>query len=167
MDITTKLFEMGLGTWFQDIITILPTTVSGNTFQIGKQLATDVGFIYGVSTYADGLDADGNTLISTTQAQNLYVTFQTGSTQFFQQLRLSDLLNEFAGSPIVRSEKFMPVSIPTFDLSKSFYSNPAQYSSVAPINTSIRLKLWYIKMDDWKEIEKNVTLKNYLLHQTR
>lgn len=148
MDITSMLFRYGVTSWVQDIITPLPNPGSTN-FQIGKNLPTDVGFIYGLSTYADGTDPDGNTLITTTQAQNIYLTLQNGATQFFSQLRMSDLLNEFAGSPIVRPEKFTPVNIPIFDLSKSFYQNPTTV-----INAVIRLKLWYIQKNQYDDLVK-------------
>lgn len=151
MDMHSLLFKMGIGTWALDIITALPSTPT-TTFQIGKNLPTNIGFIYGMSTYADGTDPDGNTLISTTQAQNIYMTLQNGSTQFFEQIRMDDLLNVYAGSPIVRADKYMPVNIPVFDLSKSFYQNPNSY-----VNSVIRLKIWYIQLNDWQVIKNHFT----------
>lgn len=147
MEIQTVLFRMGIGTWATDLITIMPTPASVK-FDIGKNLPTDVGFIYGISTYADGTDPDGNALISTAQAQNIYITLRDGSTNFFEQVRMSDLLNEFAGSPVVRPEKYIPVAIPAFDLSKSFYQNPVAFAG-----PTIRLKLWYIQLDDWNKVK--------------
>jgi len=156
MEIQTVLFRMGIGTWSTDMVTIMPNPASPK-FQIGKNLPTDVGFIYGLTTYADGTDPDGNTLISTAQAQNIYITLQDGATQFFEQIRMSDLLNEFAGSPIVRGEKFLPVAIPAFDLSKSYYQNPNSY-----VTATIRLKLWYIQMNDWNRVKDHFSINpNY------
>lgn len=147
MGIQEMLFKNGVATWIQDIVTALPIS-TGSTgsseFQIGKNLATNIGFIYGLSVYADGVDNSGATLISTTQAQNMYLSLADGGTQFVQYIRLSDLLNEFAGSPVVRPDKFTPLNVPVFDLSQSYYYNPNLY-----INATIRLKLWYIKKADF------------------
>lgn len=155
MDITTLLFRMGVSTWVTDIITTLPVNAGGagsSTFQIGKTLPENVGFIYGISTYADGVDALNNVLISTVQAQNLYVNFQNGPTVFAEQIRLSDLLNEFAGTPVVRPQKFTQVNIPVFDLSKSYYQNPVLFTAA-----TIHLKLWYVDTADWNGIKKQFT----------
>jgi hypothetical protein len=155
MDIMTKLFEMGVATWMMDIVTPLPVNNAGvgsANFQIGKTLPENVGFIYGLSTYADGIDSLNNPLISTTQAQNIYMNLQNGATVFEQDLRMSDLLNEFAGTPVVRPEKFMQVNIPRFDLSKSFYLNPQLF-----VNATIRLKIWYVDVNDWNGIKKTFT----------
>lgn len=153
MDITSIIFQCGFATYVEDVVTPLPTSAAATNFQVGKNLPEDVGFIYGLSTYADGLDAEGRTLISTTQAQGIYLTLQEGPTQFIQQVRMDDLLNTFAGSPVVRPQKFTPVNIPVFDLSKSFYSNPNSYFGA---NTSIHLKLWYINQPDFEKYKKMV-----------
>ena len=165
MSITEILFRLGITTFVQDIITVLPATASTN-FQVGKNLPTDVGFVYGLSTYADGLDPDGNTLITTTQAQGIYLTLQNGATQFLAQLRMDDLLNAYAGSPVVRPDKFTPVNIPLFDLSKSFYQNPNNYSS-AIVQTSIRLKLWYIQREVFEKLENDKFFKYYMAMQRK
>lgn len=148
-NITDLLFRMGVGTWCTDLITEMPT-VAKKEFQIGKTMPTDVGFIYGLAMYADGVDAANIPLISTTQAQNMYVTLQDGPTQFLQTCRLSDLLSEFAGSPVIRPDKFMPVNIPTFDISKSTYQNPLLFTSGI-----LHLRLWYVNMHDWEKVKKN------------
>lgn len=150
MDITTILFNLKIRTYVMDVITVLPSPASIK-FEVGKNLPETIGFIYGLSTYADGTDPDGNTLISTTQAQNIYLTLQTGATQFLEQVRLSDLLNEFAGSPVVRPNKYTPVNLPIFDLSKSFYQNPVGYTGT---EIAIRLKIWYIEITDWNNYLK-------------
>lgn len=143
MTIQSMLFRWGITTWQQDIITMLPNTPSTN-FQVGKNLPTDVGFIYGLSTYADSQDSDGNQLITTTQAMGIYLSLVNGASTFFNQIRLDDLLNVYAGSPVVKPNQFMPVNLPIFDLSKSNYFNPFTYSS-AVVTTVIHLKLWYIQ----------------------
>lgn len=141
------LFRMGIASWVTDIITPLPTNPSAS-FQIGKTLPTNVGLIYGMSTFADGLDPEGSTLISTTQAQGLYFTFQDGPTQFIETIRLDDLLNTFAGTPVLRPQKYTPFNIPEFDLSKSFFSNPNLY-----VTSVIHLKIWYIQKADYAHIK--------------
>lgn len=146
MNIEDILFKLGVTSFVTDIITTLPNPVS-TSFQVGKILQTDIGFIYGLSTYADGLDEAGNTLITTTQAQGIYLTLQDGPTAFLETIRMSDLLNEFAGSPVVRPAKYTPVRIERFDLSKSSYKNPNSF-----INATIHLKLWYIQSDVWEDI---------------
>jgi len=151
MDITTKLLEMGVSTWATDIITQLPVPATEN-FEIGKTLPENVGFIYGISIYADSLDPVGNTLISTTQAQGMYINIRDGATTFFPAMKLSDFLSEVAGSPIVRAEKFVPVNIKAFDLSTSSYSNPNLFTGAF-----IRLKLWYIQKGEWQRVKKHFT----------
>jgi len=147
MAVQDIFLKLGVGTWVSDIITIAPATPA-NTFQVGKNLPTDIGFIYGLSTYADGVDSQNNTLVTTAQCQNMYLMLKDGGTEFIEELRLSDLLNEFAGSPVVRPDKFTPVNIPVFDLSKSEYKNPLLFTGF-----SIHLKLWYVQKKDWKRIE--------------
>lgn len=151
MNLQTTLFRMGIGTWIEDIPTLLPTPAAV-TVPIGQTMPSNVGFIYGISTYADGVDSENQTLISTVQSQLIFMTLQDGPTQFIQKVRLSDLLNEVAGSPVVRAEKFTPVAIPAFDLSKSFYQNPTSVAGAV-----IRLKLWYIQKDTWNKLKEHFT----------
>jgi hypothetical protein len=154
MNIQSILFKMGIGTWVSDIITPVPSPIASTNFQVGKTLPTDVGFIYGLSVYADGVDSQNNPLISTTQAQNLFLCLQDGPTQFMEDIRLSDLLNEFAGSPVVRPDKFTPVNIAKFDLSKSSYKNPLSFTSGV-----IHLKIWYVNSRDWAHLKTQFPLK--------
>lgn len=139
VDIVSQLFRLGVTTMVTDIVTVIPAT-SNTKFDIGKVLQENIGFIYGLSIYADGVDEQGNTLISTAQAQSIYITFKNGATEFIETIRLDDLLNVFAGTPVVRPQKFTQVNIPVFDLSKSFYQNPLGLGS----GLTIKLKLWYI-----------------------
>jgi len=148
MDFQSILFNLGCPTWVEDVQTTLPAVASAKQ-QIGNQLPTNIGYIYGLATYTDGVDADNNTLISTTDASNLYLTLQDGPTQFYQQIRLWDLLTVFAGTPVLRPQPYTPVNIPYFDLSKSFYQNPT-----GVVDATIRLKLYYIQMDAWVVLKK-------------
>lgn len=144
--IESAILRMGLRTRTQNIPTVLN---GGSTQKIGGQLQTDIGLIYGLSIYADTVDPSGNTLITTTQATNLYLTIAKGAQQFVQTLRLDDLLNVFAGSPLVRLSKFTPVliSYKDFALDVSFYSNPLLISG-----PEIYLMMWYIDMDSYQEL---------------
>ncbi len=144
------LFNFGVATWVMDIITPVPTTAASKIF-IGKTLPKNVGYIYGISTYLDGVDSQNIALPTTIQAQALYITLQNSSTQFMSEIRISDFANEelIAASFQVREKKYTPVSIPNFDLSQSYYQNPT--GIVGPMN--IRLKLWYIQENDWKRVQ--------------
>ena len=149
------LFKLGVASWCTDIITIFPASAT-NIIYIGKTLPSDVGFIYGIATYTDGTkDADGNTLPTTLQAQNIFVTLQTGSTQFMSQIRLSDFSNELLNAANngyqVRDSIYRPVIIPAFDLSKSYFQNPTNV-----LNVAVRLKLWYIQQDDWDLVKQTM-----------
>jgi hypothetical protein len=155
MDMQTLLFRMGIGTWTQDFITTFGA-IGQSEIIIGQNLPTDIGYIYGMNTYADGVDAQNNPLPSTVNMQNIWLNLKSGSTTFFETRRMSDLLNEFAGTPVVRPEKFIPVSIPRFDLSKSFYANPTAITNVA-----VHLTLWYVQADAWKEIKQSFNFKDY------
>lgn len=156
MTLEERLFNLGVPLYTQDIITNIPVQAS-QTIQIAKTLPTTVGWIFGISVYTDGVDSANNTLISTTQAQNLYMYLQNGPVQFLQEMRLSDFLNDYAGSPIVRIARYFPVNIPgNFDLSTSQFLNPTAIASTAnqpPI--VIRLKLYYIDKTSYKVLEES------------
>jgi hypothetical protein len=155
MNIQDILFKMGVGTWVIDIITQFPNPASVK-FQVGKNLPDNVGFIYGLSTYCDGVDQDANVLMTTTQAQNTFLTLQDGSTQFLEGIRMDDMLNDYAGTVVVNPHKYLPVAIPAFDLSKSFYQNPNGY-----MGSYIRLKLWFVQKQDWVHIAKLMKVNGY------
>ena len=89
------LFQLGIGTWVMDIVTAFPATAQSQ-ITIGKTLPTNIGFIYGITSYADGVDALNQPLPSTNQSTQIYLTLQNGSTIFFEKVRLSDFQNDFA-----------------------------------------------------------------------
>lgn len=154
MNFEDKLFSLGVATYMTDVITLIPVTAQ-TTFQIGKILQQDIGYIYGISSYADSTDETGTALPSTTQMQNLWFQAINGSTLFMQNWRMDDLLNVFAGTPEVRNAHYRRVSIPRFDLSKSQFVNPTGINSGAG-NINIHLKLWYIKQADWQLIADEI-----------
>lgn len=151
MDIESRLFQLGIGTWETEFITSAPanpTTGAGSpNFEVGKNLPTDVGFIYGLSMDADAIGNDGLPLPTTSQAQNMYIRLKDGGTEFMEPFKLSDLLNELAGSPAVRIKRYMDVAIPRFDLSKSEYVNPLLYTGF-----NLHLRFWYINTADWAKV---------------
>ena len=151
MNFEDRLFHLGVASFITEIITPYPATPQ-QTFQIGKTLSQDVGFIYGLQTYADGVDVANTALPSTTQCQNTFVLMKNGSTNFMEPVRLDDLLCVFSGIPEVRNSRYVRMNIPRFDISSSQYLNPTMI--VGPIN--IHLRLWYIQANDWKRIEKEM-----------
>jgi len=101
--------------------------LDGSNDQIlGGTLQTDIGLIFGLSVYADSVDPSNIQLITTTQATQLYLNVITGGKNYIPALRLDDLLNVYAGSPIVQNEIYRKVNIPywAFDLNTSTISNP-------------------------------------------
>lgn len=154
MQFEDKLFQLGITSFMTDIITLIPATPQ-TTFQIGKTLSEDVGYVYGISTYADSVDETGTPLPTTTDLQNIWLKLKNGSTEFYQNWRMDDLLNVFSGTPEVRDSHYRRVSIPRFDISKSEYGNPTGISSAAG-NINIHLKLWYIQNDAWQLVKKEI-----------
>lgn len=157
MTLEERLFNLGVPLYTQDIITNIPAAATGQ-IQIAKTLPTTVGWIFGLSTYADGVDSQNNTLITTTQASNLFMYLQNGPNQFIQEMRLTDLLYTYAGNPIVRNTRYWEVNIPgNFDLSTSNFLNPTNIASpAAPAKPIvIRLKLWYIDKTSYKILEES------------
>ena len=136
----------GIPTYRTTIFTAIPTDLNSN-IPLPKQLPTQIGLIYGVSTQCDTVDPNNRTLITTAQAQNLYLTLKDGATEFFEQVRLDDLLYNFAGVPEPSGKRYLDVRIPgTFDLSTSFFDNPTGILSPAPPLSAIVIPLtvWYI-----------------------
>jgi len=143
------LFKAGIPTYVTSIITPIPTAVQV-TLPIAKTIPQQIGLIFGLSIYADTVDPSNNPLITTANAQSLYMVLKDGPTDFFQPVRLSDMLQEFAGVPVIRNEKYLPVNIPgNFDLSTSSYLNPTGIvSAVAPaLATVIMLDIWFISTE--------------------
>lgn len=136
------LFKLGIPTYSTTIYTPLPATPTLQN-KIASQLPKSIGRIYGLQIYADTVTPDNKPLITTTDAQNLYITLKDGVNNFYEEVRLSDMLSEFAGVPTTRPLNYLPVNIPrTIDLSTSFYLNPTLIPGA--LNKTIALKLWYI-----------------------
>jgi hypothetical protein len=158
MDLEDFFFRMGIPTYCNDVVTNIPQQVTNEIKPIQNIMQSDIGYIYGMSVYADRTDPIGNIMITTTQAQNLYLQLRNGSISFGQYIALDDMLSTYAGSPVIREKKYLPFNIPGtyadhgkgapgqhFDISQSSYLNPTGIVSAAtgpPI--VIRLKFWYV-----------------------
>lgn len=154
------LFKLGIPTYTTTIYSSLPVSSEVN-IPIAKQLPTQIGRIYGMAIYCDSVTPDNKQLITTTDATNLYLTFKDGATNFFEDLRLTDLLSEFSGVPSPRPNSYLPVNIPGgFDLSTSFYINPTGIVAGATGKT-IALKLWYVSVPTYSTmLKKGMVLEN-------
>lgn len=152
-----KLFRLGIPTYTTTIFSPIPETAS-LIFPIAKQLPTQIGRIYGMAIYADSVTPSNDSLITTTDCTNLYMTLKDGATNFFENVRLTDLLSEFSGTPSPRPNNFLAVNIPGgFDLSTSFYSNPTGLVAGAG-NTTVALQLWYVSVPTYNTMLKSGTV---------
>lgn len=154
------LFKLGIPTYTTTIYSSIAATAEVQ-ISIAKQLPTQIGRIYGMATYADSVTPDNKQLITTADASNLYLTFKDGATNFFEDLRLTDLLSEFSGVPATRLTNYLECNIPGgFDLSTSFYTNPT--GIVAGLNgKTIALKLWYVSVPTYSTmLKKGLVLEN-------
>lgn len=141
MDFQTWLTSYGLNTYRTTIFTPIPSTPEAK-IALPKQMPENIGRIFGLSIYADTVTPTGSLLPTTTQAQNLYMTFKDAATDFYENIRLDDMLFNFAGVPTPSGIKFLWVNLPgQFDLSTSFFSNPTLIVSAAPPATPINIGL--------------------------
>lgn len=164
--IIEQLIKLGIPSYVTQIFTDIPTNAELN-IQIAKQLPTQIGRIYGLSIYTDTVTPDNKPLITTTDAMNLYINLKHGATDFFENIRLDDMLSNFTGVPTLPSQKWLPVNIPgDFDLSTSSYINPTSIvSAAAPAAaTVIALNLWYISQKAYNTLEdQGLVLENGML----
>ena len=146
--------KAGINTYFTSVTTPVPTAAQTN-IQIAKTIPKQIGLIYGISTYTDTVDPGNNPFITTTDASNLYLFLKDGPTEFFERIRLDELIWTFAGFPNINFRRFLPVNIfGTFDLSTSQYVNPTGIVSAAPpaAPTVIRLNMWFISTASTAEL---------------
>lgn len=148
------LFTYGIDTYLMSILTNLPA-VGEAVNPIAKQIPQQVGLIYGLSTYTDTVSPTNQTLISSADAENIYLTFKDGPTEFYQPQRMDSLIFKSAGFPNNNPNNYLPVFIQgNFDLSTSFYANPT-----AVISKTIMLNLHYISTESYVALmEKGVVL---------
>jgi len=108
---------------------------------IGTRLASQILYIYGISTYLSGVTPNSENLIVPGDDLNLYLSLRDGANDFIEDIRLSDLV--FSNDVRV---KHYPVWFPgnlsavsRLDLDKSQISNPTLITG-----RSILLNFWYI-----------------------
>ena len=150
MDIEGAIMKMGLVSRTQNIVVAL----NGQSKQkLGGQLQTDVGLVYGWNIYADTVDPDGDDLISTTDATNLYLTLKIGGQDAVETIRLDDMLSVFAGSPVGRAKEYLELIIPYWALSldKSNIKNPTLVGSDGSLPV-VYINMRYLSMDDYQEL---------------
>ena len=155
------MFHLGLRTRVQQVKTIL----SGQTQQnLGANLQENVGLIIGLSVYTDGVDPVNQALITTAQSNVLYLNLVHGDRIVIQNIKLLDLLNQQAGSNIIRPEKYTDVLIRGQDLqlNTSQYLNPTLIGAGDPtINTPcVTLNMWYIDITDYKRLVEHKVIKD-------
>ncbi len=153
MDVRTILFKAGIPTYISKIITSIPTgPASQLEIPISKTIPKQIGLIFGMAIYTDGVDPANNPLITSNDATNLYLNFKDGPTLFEDSLRLSDLNFNPSGFPNVNDKRYLDVNIPgNFDISTSSYTNPTGIISnnESGKKTVITLQLWFISTDSY------------------
>ena len=153
------LLEYGIDSYRMSILSPIPTTAE-QQIPIAKQIPQQVGLIFGMSIYTDTITPAAQPLITTADAENLYLTFKDGPTDFLQPVRLDEMNYNFVGVPNVNPQLYLPVNIQgNFDLSTSFYSNPSLIFSIAPAVTTIMLNLWYISTESYLFLIKQGVVK--------
>jgi hypothetical protein len=141
------LFKLGLRTYFDSV----QLELTGEEQQkFNGELQTDIGFIYGMSIYADTVWQDNTPLITTTDAENLYLGLKNGKVYSVQFMRLDDLLQVFAGVPIIRPQPYTPVNVyhEDFNLKSSFIQNPTGIKDV-----NVIINMWYVGAKELQELE--------------
>ena len=155
------IIKYGIPSYFESIQTDIPTGAGQLNIPIAAILPTQIGRIYGISTYVQMTGAtktaDNKTLITVAQAGLLFLNLKWGATNFIQNLRMSELISEPAGlnavaTPISNDNgvNYLPVNIPwDFSLDQSSYINPSLINS-----GTICLNLWYISKQTYETMIK-------------
>lgn len=153
MNVQEWLVARGKPAFMYDIAT---TVTVQNQIQFATVIPTDIAWIYGVSTDADGFDQNNNPLPTTTQLSNLYLFLKDSSHDLLQYLRMSNILNVYAGTPVIRPNVYFPVSIKgNIDTSNSQYFNPTGITpGPGPNPVTIHLKFWYMQKKDYEDFQK-------------
>lgn len=149
MRIQEHLMQLGLPTYMETIYVPVPGS-NQREFGIAKQMPTQIGWIYAISTYVDGVTPENIPLISLANSTNLYVRFKDGMSAFINDKRLSDLVTFNANQGIIFDDAW-ECSIPgSIDLSQSKILNPTGIVGDPTTGTMIALNLYYI---DWTSYE--------------
>ncbi len=154
--ITDFIVKYNIPTYLTQIVTTLPAQAQ-NVVNIGKNMPTNVGLIYGIFVYTDNVlptDASQD-LISGADAEGIYMSLKVGNTLYIENLRLDHLIffNKNLGA-VNNTTRYMPVNIPyNIELDKSQYFNPS-----GVISKTILLNLLYIDMVGLKLLQEKKIL---------
>lgn len=144
MKIQGDLMQLGIPTYMQTIYVKVPASAAPN-FDIAKQMPTQIGWIYGISTYVDGFTPDNFPLITQANSKALYLQFTDGVSQFINVKRLSELNFDTTLNGYIYADMW-ECSIPgNIDLSQSKILNPTLITGAAG-GTFVALNLYYV---DW------------------
>lgn len=147
------LIKTGIPSYVTNIISPIPTTAQVQ-IPIAKNIPQQVGMIYGLSILTDTNAPGDQDLITFANAQDLYLVLKDGPTEFFQQVRLDQMVFNLAGFPNLNPDSYLRVAIPgNFDLSTSYYQNATGIVSVDTTKV-IMLQLWYISTESYKWLMK-------------
>lgn len=154
--ITDFLVKYNIPTYLTQIKTTLPSTAQSSV-NIGKNMPTNVGLIYGIFIYADSVvpdDASQN-LISVSESESIYMSLKVGMTLYVENLRLDHLIYyNTAATAVNNTTRYMPVNIPyNIELDKSYYLNPS-----GTVDKTILLNLLYIDKVGLALLQKNGVL---------
>lgn len=145
------LIKQGIPTYIINIFTDLGA-VAESPIQIGKQMPTNIGLIYGISVNVDGVQPDNasNAMITQDEASKIWLTLVAGSLSFLKYVKLDQLV--FSSSTLGdNQQRFLPVNIPNnFSLDLSQYFNPESI-----INKTISLQFWYIDKESYNRLVSN------------
>jgi len=154
----SQLFRWGIPTYIQTIFVDLTSTAE---IKISDTLPTQMGWIYGLNTYADGTDTDGTTLISTANCLNLWWKIVQGDVNFIQKLRFSDLLYNVTNQGF----RYYEVNIPgTISLDQSLILNPTKITGVR-----LLMQMHYIRLTDLVDLvySKKVVMDNGFIRKIK
>lgn len=156
------LFKQGIPSYRTTVFTPVPASVS-SSFSIASQLPKQIGIIFGLEIYTDTVTPDNNPLITFANAQSLYINLKIGMTDFYESVRLDELVMLFPVTNTSRNYPYLPANIPSaVDLSQSKYINPTGI-----ITGTIALTLWYVDLDTSRMLMKSgvINPKNGMLLQ--
>lgn len=139
--ILNQMFRLGIPTYVQSIFSTVAATPS---IDIAKQMPTQIGWIYGLSIYVDGVSPDNFALITLADAQSLFLLLKQGKENIVEVLRLDEFL--FTSTQNIGcDERFYRINIWADNLSfdQSKYLNPTNIASGV-----IMLQLHYISIED-------------------
>lgn len=141
MFVEQQMFRLGIPTYVQSIFS---TANAAPTFKIAKQMPTQIGWIYGLSIYTDGVTPDNQSMITLADAQNLFLLLKQGKENVIDVLRLDTLL--FTSTQNIGCDKrYYNINIwaDNISLDQSTYLNPTAIAT-----GEIMLNLHYISKED-------------------